>query len=98
MQFEEFKNAVKRPKIPELDSNDLLKALWFDAKGDWSRAHSIVQVMPTKMASRIHAYLHRKEGDRANASYWYHYAGISFPTCSLSEEWEILVKLILSSH
>ena len=98
MQIEEFKAIVNRTQIPELENNDLLKALWFDANGDWSRAHSIVQRIPNKMAARIHAYLHRKEGDRANASYWYHYAGISFPTYSLSEEWEMLAKLVLETN
>ncbi len=96
MQIEEFKEVIKNAKVPELD-NDLLKALWFDANGDWSRAHSLVQHIPTRIASRIHAYLHRKEGDRANASYWYHHAGVSFPSCSLNEEWETLAELILSN-
>ncbi|HYX05453.1 MAG TPA: hypothetical protein VE912_01845 [Bacteroidales bacterium] len=98
MHIEEFKEAVKKPKIPELENNDLLKALWFDANDDWSRAHSIVQRIPTKMASRIHAYLHRKEGDMSNASYWYHHARVTYPTYSFDEEWGILVELALDSN
>lgn len=41
---------------------------------------------------RVHAYLHRKEGDPSNAAYWYRRAGIGPFTGSLAEEWETLVR------
>lgn len=69
----------------------LLKALWWDAKGDWDRAHRIAQDDPTPEGSRVHAYLHRKEGDLWNADYWYSRAGINRPELSLEKEWESLV-------
>jgi hypothetical protein len=42
-------------------------------------------------ASRIHAFLHRQEGDTSNAHYWYNRAGTQMPLTSLDNEWEELV-------
>jgi hypothetical protein len=44
------------------------------------------------MAARIHAYLHRVEGDLSNARYWYGQAGVTPTTDSLEEEWERLAR------
>ncbi len=55
------------------------RALWLDLNGDWDGAHRIVQQMSDTNAMWIHAYLHRKEPDLANARYWYHKAGKPFP-------------------
>jgi hypothetical protein len=44
--------------------------LWWDAKGDWTRAHESAQQDEGPDGSRVHAYLHRKEGDAGNADYW----------------------------
>ena len=62
----------------------LLQALWYDANQDWQSAHQIAQELHTQNASWIHAYLHRKEGDRYNAQYWYQQASRKFPTIFLS--------------
>jgi len=43
----------------------------------------------------VHAYLHRKEGDRTNALYWYRRAGRSMLACDLPSEWEIIVRHLL---
>jgi hypothetical protein len=43
----------------------------------------------------VHAYLHRKEGDLGNASYWYSRAGQQRPPISLEEEWEQLAGELL---
>jgi hypothetical protein len=48
-----------------------LEALWYDLHGDWDTAHQIVQSMDDAHAEWVHAYLHRKEPDIANAKYWY---------------------------
>jgi hypothetical protein len=70
-----------------------LRALWYDAKGDWHQAHRIVQAEGDRMAARIHAYLHRKEGDDWNSRYWHRRAGSEFPEgASLEEEWDLLVR------
>ncbi|MFN3997625.1 hypothetical protein [Algoriphagus sp.] len=72
-----------------------LLALWYDGKGDWKLAHDHVDGLPGKSAARVHAYLHRKEGDLWNADYWYSKSGESRPNISLREEWEQLVKRFL---
>ncbi len=74
---------------------EVLKSLWYDAKGDWESAHNIAQDIPTKMGSMIHAYLHRKEGDRWNAGYWYGRAGREIPKAGLEEEFKELVEAVL---
>ncbi len=66
-------------------------ALWYDAKGNWEKAHEIVQDLYDTKAARIHAYLHRKEGDLHNADYWYQRAKATRSLCSIDEEWELLV-------
>jgi hypothetical protein len=69
-----------------------LLALWYDGKGDWKKAHDQVDHLSGKSSSRVHAYLHRKEGDLWNADYWYSKAGEKRPDISLEEEWERLVE------
>jgi len=68
-----------------------LKALWYDGNGDWAKAHDQVDSLDGKSAARIHAYLHRKEGDQWNAAYWYKRAGESQPNLTLEEEWKELL-------
>lgn len=73
----------------------VLLALWYDAQGNWALAHDQVDHLSGKDAARIHAYLHRKEGDQWNANYWYSKAGERIPDKSLEEEWEELVTRFL---
>lgn len=70
--------------------NNYKKALYYDFQGDWEKAHEIVQDLGDADAAWIHAYLHRKEGDPSNASYWYSRASKPFPNVSLEEEWKSL--------
>jgi hypothetical protein len=72
-----------------------LQALWHDGKGDWEKAHTIVQDIDDKKAAWVHAYLHRKEGDNGNARYWYSRAGKAFPSVSLQQEWEMIVAALI---
>jgi len=81
--------------MPPEKISALLKALWYDAKGDWEQAHDIAQTIDTPDGSLIHAYLHRKEGDASNALYWYHRAKGTMPETSLEEEWNQLAKKLL---
>ncbi len=80
---------------PPSGSSVYLKALWFDGKGDWTKAHDQVDQLDGKEAARVHAYLHRKEGDSWNADYWYQRAGTNRPDSTLAEEWNYLVKQFL---
>lgn len=85
MTLAEFKSSLSEGRPPELPT--LLQALWYDAKGDWHMAHNIAQDVHTTDGSWVHAYLHRKEGDRGNASYWYSRAAKPFPNETLEDEW-----------
>jgi len=70
----------------ELDG--ALLALWWDGRGDWERAHEVAQEVSGADGAWIHAYLHRKEGDLANAGYWYRRAGRPVGAGDLRLEWE----------
>ena len=94
MTFEEFHRTISNTHPPE-KLNLILKALWYDAKDQWEQSHAIVQDIHTIEGSRIHAYLHRKEGDLANARYWYSQAGETIPKISLIEEAELLINRYL---
>ena len=95
MNYSEFRNSLSG-EIPPEGLSDLLLALWHEARGDWEKAHNIVQDIHSGDASWIHAYLHRKEGDQGNAAYWYQRAGKTMPKLSLEKEWEEIVKEILN--
>lgn len=74
-----------------------LTALWWDAKGDWARAHSLVDELETNDGMAVHAYLHRREGDQWNADYWYRLAGRIYYREDLPGEWDALVTGLLHS-
>ncbi|MBT8185561.1 MAG: hypothetical protein KJN76_12025 [Eudoraea sp.] len=88
--LESLKNSAPEALWPEA-----LRAVWFDAKGDWEAAHNIAQEMDSPLGSWIHAYLHRKEGDDWNAGYWYRRAGKKFPETGLDKEFKALVETAL---
>ena len=74
-----------------------LVALWWERRGEWDAAHKIVQDIETAAAARVHAYLHRVEGDLENAAYWYKRAGQRVCELELREEWDALVRSLLQS-
>ena len=71
--------TLRQTPDPKSLSSDHQRALWYDLNGDWDTAHSIVQAMSDINAMWIHAYLHRKEPDIANAKYWYRRSGHLYP-------------------
>ncbi len=75
-----------------------LAGLWWAAKGDWNRAHGIVQDDAGRDAAWVHAYLHRVEGDLGNAGYWYRQAGQPAAKDSLETEWERIASTLLGGH
>jgi len=77
---------------PPANLSNYLKALWYDAKDNWEKAHDIAQNIDDKNGSIIHAYLHRKEGDLWNAEYWYRKAGKLMPDGDLQQEWDEIVE------
>ncbi len=80
---------------PPAGANVYVQSLWYDAKGDWEKSHSLIQDVNNDAAAWIHAYLHRKEGDLSNADYWYRRAGRKRPDLSLHAEWEQLAEALL---
>ena len=72
-----------------------LAGLWWDAKGDWVRAHESAQQDEGKDSSWVHAYLHRKEGDQNNAAYWYSRADKPVRREPLEVEWRNIVTALL---
>ncbi|MCC6472013.1 MAG: hypothetical protein IT563_27115 [Alphaproteobacteria bacterium] len=80
---------------PPAGLSDALQALWWDAKGDWSKAHEHAQAQDDAVGAWVHAYLHRKEGDLSNAGYWYRQAGKKRPDVTLDAEWDTIAGALL---
>ena len=95
MDLTQFRATVADGMPPEGISL-ALQTLWWDAKGDWNRAHQCAQQDEGKTGSIVHAYLHRKEGDMRNAGGWYSRAGREPATVSLEEEWQSLAGEMLT--
>lgn len=94
MDLKQFRESLQQPSPPP-GSSVFLQALWYEGKGMWEKAHELIQDGNDKDSSRIHAYLHRKEGDQWNADWWYRKAAAGRPQLSLQEEWEQLVKMYI---
>ncbi len=95
MKVEDFKASVAAAEPPG-GLPVTVRALWWDAKGDWARAHGLVDELETLDGMAVHAYLHRKEGADGNANYWYERAGRSFHRPALEEEWQALAEALLA--
>lgn len=94
MDLSEFRASLAQSQPPPTASL-ALQTLWWDAKGDWNRAHGCAQQDEGSTGSMVHAYLHRKEGDLANAGYWYRRAGRPVFAGSLDAEWAALAEELL---
>jgi hypothetical protein len=86
MTLDEFRRLTTDTAAP-LHLPPLLLALWHDARGGWEAAHRIAQDVAGDDGAWVHAYLHRKEKDDANAGYWYRQARRPPSRASLDEEW-----------
>ena len=94
MNLEEFQRSVEEDAA-SVSLSAPLAALWWDARGDWTRAHSLVDELETTDGMAVHAYLHRKEGATSNADYWYERAGRDFYRPTLEAEWAALAEELL---
>jgi hypothetical protein len=95
MTLAEFREGLSKPK-PPAGLKPPLEALWYDARGDWDRAHRVVMGAKGRDAAWVHAYLHRKEGDLENARYWYRQAKRAEGTGALATEWEAIAAALLA--
>ena len=93
MNSEQFKKSLAN-EAPKSGLSAPLMALWWDAKGDWAKAHALVDELETRESMAVHAYLHRKEGSAANADYWYQRSG-RYRQTTLEAEWKALVEALL---
>jgi hypothetical protein len=93
MNLDTFQKSLNGEQ-PSADAGLALQALWWDAKGNWDKAHECAQAQDDAAGAWVHAYLHRKEGDDFNAGYWYRRAGKPVFAGSLQEEWDGLVEAL----
>jgi hypothetical protein len=95
MDLPSFRESIANPQPPD-GLTPALQALWWDAKGDWDKAHERAQERDDQAGMRVHAYLHRKEGDQSNAEYWYRRCRTAPATGPLETEWEELTRSLLA--
>jgi len=96
MTVTQFKHSVAR-KTPPAGLAPALAALWWDAKGDWERAHALIMDEDGEDCAWVHAYLHRREGDLGNARYWYAKARKAVPAEQLQDEWDRIAAALLGA-
>jgi hypothetical protein len=95
MDLSALKSSLTHAAPPETLSL-AVQALWWDAKGDWTKAHECAQAQEDQAGAWVHAYLHRKEGDLSNAGYWYRRAGKPVSTVSLEAEWAAIAGALIT--
>jgi len=93
VNLEQFRDSLQGTKPPDGIPSGLV-ALWWDATGDWSRAHDSVQDDHGAEGAWVHAYL----GDASNAAYWYEEAKRPLATNSLEEEWGHIASSLLEAR
>jgi hypothetical protein len=94
MTLDEFTQLMEKESCPSSLSR-ALQALWHDKKGNWQKAHDLVQNANDADSAWVHAYLHRKEGDLSNARYWYRRIGQPECQVGLEKEWQQIARNLL---
>jgi hypothetical protein len=93
----EFKRSLSS-KTPPSGLSPALAALWWAGKDAWDKAHDIVMSGEAADCALVHAYLHRVEGDRDNARYWYRQARRAPATGELASEWTAIAASLLQAE
>jgi hypothetical protein len=93
----EFKRSLSSKKPPG-GLSPALTALWWAGKDAWDKAHDIVMKGEGADCAWVHAYLHRVEGDRDNARYWYRQARRAPATGELASEWTAIAAALLQAE
>lgn len=94
LDLQAFRGSLAKPQ-PPAGLSLALQALWWDGKGNWDKAHACAQERDDAAGMRVHAYLHRKEGDQSNAVYWYRRCGVALSVATLDDEWDELTRALL---
>ncbi|OAV42899.1 hypothetical protein [Lewinella sp. 4G2] len=95
MQRTEFDLSLKNDSSPPAGSSLAVAALWWLCNSNWEKAHDLIDREPGIDLAWIHAFLHRMEGDQANASYWYARSGRQNPGTTIGKELEQLLSYFL---
>ncbi len=95
MNLQQFRDSLLQDRPPR-ELPPALAGLWWDAKGDWTKAHESAQQDEGQAGAWVHAYLHRKEGDSSNATYWYGQAGKAVSSVSFEQEWQEIASALLA--
>ncbi len=96
LDFAAFKQSLSEPAPPD-GLGLALQALWWEAKGDWDKAHECAQAQEDDAGNWVHAYLHRREGDAGNAGYWYRRCRRPHATATLDAEWAEIATALLAA-
>ena len=88
--------ATLDASLPPAGLSVPLQALWRAANGEWDAAHALAQSDSGAAGAWVHAYLHRIEGDLANAASWYRRAGKPVCEAPLRSEWDEIAEVLLS--
>ncbi len=97
MSVDTFEASLRHAEPPD-DWSFALQALWWDAREDWDKAHTLAQTDEADpRCAWVHAYLHRKEGDLSNAAYWYRRSGHPVATGSLTHERQSIAASLLGA-
>ena len=95
MTLQAFQDSLRDDR-PPAGIGPALQALWQEARGEWHAAHALAQAADDATGAWVHAFLHRVEGDPANAGYWYRRAGLPVCRAPLREEWSAIVQALLA--
>jgi hypothetical protein len=87
--------ASLKTGAPPADAVPLLRAVWYGLRGEWDAAHGIAQDDASAEGAWVHAWLHRVEGDSANARYWYRRAHRDAAEGDLREEGMTIAAFLL---
>ena len=96
MEFAAYRASLSGD-VPPQGLGLALQALWWEAKGDWDKAHECAQAKEDEAGCWVHAYLHRREGDADNAGYWYRRAGKPAAAGALEAEWAGVADTLLAT-
>ena len=92
--FAEFEKSAAPGATMPSGLSEPLQVMWRSKAGKWKAAHDIAETLKTTTGSWVHAFLHREEGDRGNAGYWYRRAGLTIPAenVAIADEWVIISR------
>ena len=97
MDYSSFNHTLDMGAPPE-DFPVEIKALWWERKNYWDTAHELVKDSHSTDSAWVHAYLHRKQGDLQNASYWYSKAGKPVSEIELNDEFKDILNTLLEKY